>query len=72
MATALTLAAQETLTAQAVEPAFVREHERLRAAKLARPVFTRAEWVTNYEAARAKAKREDKLILAYFTRSYAA
>ena len=28
-------------------------------------------WITDYDAARAEAKKSGKLILAYFTRSYA-
>ena len=47
------------------------ELEALRAEKLAKDVFQKAPWITDYDAARAKAKQEDKLIFAYFTRSYA-
>lgn len=42
-----------------------------RDAKLARPVFQRSDWTSDYESALAAARREDKLILAYFTRSFA-
>ncbi len=42
-----------------------------RAEKLAKPVFQNAAWVLDYDAARAQAKKENKLILCYFTRSYA-
>lgn len=40
-----------------------------RAEKLAKPVF--AGWLTDYDAARARAEQQGKLVLAYFTRSYA-
>jgi hypothetical protein len=43
----------------------------LRAQKLAKPVFQKAPWVTDYDKAREQAKKENKLIFAYFTRSYA-
>lgn len=39
--------------------------------KLAKPVFQNAAWRTDYDAARAEAKKDGKLILTYFTRSYA-
>lgn len=44
---------------------------KLRTEKLAKPVFTKATWVTDYDAARAQAKQEGKLLFTYFTRSYA-
>lgn len=44
----------------------------LRAEKLAKPVFDNAAWHFDYDEARAKAKQEGKLILTYFTRSFAA
>lgn len=40
--------------------------------KLAKPVFKKAPWMTDYDAAREQAKKEGKLLFAYFTRSYAA
>jgi hypothetical protein len=43
-----------------------------RTEKLAKPVFTKAPWVMDYDKAREQAKKEDKLLLTYFTRSYAA
>ena len=43
----------------------------LRAKKLAKSVFHAPVWETDYDAARARAKSEGKLIFAYFTRSYA-
>ena len=42
-----------------------------REAKLAAPFLKRAAWHTDYEAARNAAGTEEKLILAYITRSYA-
>jgi hypothetical protein len=50
---------QEELTAQ-------------RQDKLAKPVFKKAPWIADYDAAREKAKKDGKPIFAYFTRSYAA
>lgn len=47
------------------------ELAQLRAEKLAKPVFAKAPWLTDYDAARAKAKAEAKPIFVYFTRSYA-
>ena len=43
----------------------------LRKEKLAKAVFQKADWMLDYDAARAKAKAEHKPIFAYFTRSYA-
>jgi len=43
----------------------------LRTAKLAKPVFQKAPWVMDYDKAREQAKKEGKLLFAYFTRSYA-
>lgn len=43
-----------------------------RAEKLAKPVFQKAPWVTDYDKAREQAKKDGKLLFAYFTRSYAA
>jgi len=47
------------------------ELTKLRTEKLAKPVFTKAAWLTDYDKARAKAKQENKLLFTYFTRSYA-
>lgn len=47
------------------------ELTKLRAEKLAKPVFTKAPWLTDYDQAREQAKKEHKLLFAYFTRSYA-
>ncbi len=50
------------------------DQERLRAQrseKLAKPVFKNAAWRLDYDAARREAEADGKLILTYFTRSYA-
>ena len=39
--------------------------------KLAAPFATKVKWFTDLEKARAEAKKADKVIFAYFTRSYA-
>lgn len=53
------------------QPPVQDELKKLRAAKLAKPVFKQAAWHTDYDQVRADAKRDGKLILVYFTRSYA-
>lgn len=45
--------------------------KKLRADKLAKEVFKNAAWTTDYDAARRQAAADGKLILVYFTRSYA-
>ena len=47
------------------------ELQALRAEKLAKDVFKKADWITDYDKARETAKKDGKLIFAYFTRSYA-
>lgn len=42
-----------------------------RTEKLAKPVFEKADWLLDYDAARARAREQQKLLLVYFTRSYA-
>lgn len=39
--------------------------------KLKEPFVSNAQWVTDYAQAMELAKKENKVILAYFTRSYA-
>ncbi len=39
--------------------------------KIAKPFVKHGGWMMDYDAAREKAKEENKLIFAYFTRSYA-
>ena len=39
-------------------------------AKLAEAWVKKANWITDYDKARAKAKESGKLIFAYFSRSY--
>ncbi len=43
----------------------------LRDKKLELPFLKKAAWTTDYDAALADAKKNGKLIFAYFTRSYA-
>ncbi len=38
--------------------------------KLDEPFLKNADWETDYDKARRKAKKDGKLIFAYFTRSY--
>src|SRR5262249_33868535 len=64
---ALTALALANLPATAQSPQELRQKLD---AKLAKAEFKQAPWLTDYEAARAKAKAEGKLVLAYFTRSY--
>ncbi|HEX5052190.1 MAG TPA: hypothetical protein VFZ65_10490 [Planctomycetota bacterium] len=45
--------------------------QKMRAEKLAKPVFEKANWIADYDKARETAKKQGKLIFAYFTRSYA-
>ncbi len=55
-------------------PAQDKEQERLirqREQKLKANFLKKADWITDYDQARAKAKQEDKMIFVYFTRSYA-
>jgi hypothetical protein len=42
-----------------------------RTEKLAKPVFQKAPWVTDYDKAREQGKKDGKLLFTYFTRSYA-
>lgn len=42
-----------------------------RTEKLKKPVFQCADWLLDYDAARQQAKEQGKLLLVYFTRSYA-
>jgi len=46
--------------------------QQLRTEKLKKPVFQKATWLTDYDAARAQANKDGKLLFTYFTRSYAA
>jgi ribosomal protein S17E len=39
--------------------------------KLAKEWVTNAEWITDFDKAKAEAKRRGKQIFGYFTRSYA-
>ncbi len=44
--------------------------EQKKEAKLAEAWVKKANWITDYDKARAKAKESGKLIFAYFSRSY--
>ncbi|MBK8979675.1 MAG: hypothetical protein IPM29_27565 [Planctomycetes bacterium] len=39
--------------------------------ELALPFVQKGNWIVDYDEARARARREGKLIFAYFSRSYA-
>ncbi len=39
--------------------------------KLAKPVFQRANWIFDYDEARAEAKKQGKFLFTDFSRSYA-
>lgn len=51
------------LLAQAATPT----QDELLAAKLAAPFLQKAAWLTDWEAALAAAKAQDRLLLGYFT-----
>ena len=46
------------------------ELKALREEKLACSFLQNAAWITNYDKARAEAKKSKKVIFAYFTRSF--
>ncbi len=66
---ALLLAALATPTLAQVAKS-PEELKKLHEAKLAEPFVQKAPWVTDYDKARDTAKAGNKLIFAYFTRSY--
>ena len=41
-----------------------------RAKKLAKPVFEKANWIFDWDEARAQARKQGKVLFTYFTRSY--
>jgi hypothetical protein len=57
--------------AQQPTPPSQEELEAKLAEKLEKPFVANAAWVLDYAEAKAKAKAENKVIFAYFTRSYA-
>lgn len=57
--------------APAVQGKSQEELRRLRAEKLADPVFDGAGWITDYDEARRRAAETGRFVLVYFTRSYA-
>ncbi len=62
---------QASLAAQAKQPT-QEELVHKRDEKFALPVFKKADWTFDYDAAREEAKKSGKVIFAYFSRSYAA
>lgn len=69
----ITLAASALALALAAAPAAQDPQDALRekfTKKLESEFLAKADWVTDYDVARAKAKEQGKLILGYFTRSY--
>ncbi len=64
LALATGIAAQGTDSKQ---QALVDKHKK----KLASEFLKKAAWFTDYDKARAAAKKSDKLMFGYFTRSYA-
>lgn len=69
--TSLLVAALALSASLAAQQKSQEEFIKLRDEKLAKEVFKKAPWGFDYDAARKQAKAEGKLILAYFTRSYA-
>ena len=63
----LAIAFTPDLTAQPGQADLIAE----RAKKLAKPVFQKADWIFDYDQARAEAKKQQKLLFTYFTRSFA-
>ncbi|GAB4148657.1 MAG: hypothetical protein Fur0037_16980 [Planctomycetota bacterium] len=63
--------AARIVPARPMPPLSQEELRKRRAEKLAKPVFAKAAWRTDYDAARKEARETGKLILVYFTRSYA-
>ncbi len=71
VAAALTawLACAGVVDAQRPQPN-TEELTRKRDEKLKLPFLAKAAWITDWDQAQAEAKKGDKLIFAYFTRSY--
>ena len=69
--TALALCALITTVARAQQADEIKQLIANRDHKLAQPFLRAASWTTNFDEARASAKSSGKLILGYFTRSYA-
>jgi hypothetical protein len=65
------LAALTLVTPTAAQEKSQEDLARLRAEKLAKPVFENAVWYKDYDHAREEAKDSGKVLLVYFTRSYA-
>lgn len=67
---ALALALAMAATASAQQPSQAELQEKLEA-ELKEPFLQNAPWVLDYAEAMQKAKAENKVIFAYFTRTYA-
>lgn len=67
MAVALSLFAVPSLLAQKSQE----ELATMRDEKMAKKVFQQANWIFDYDKVREEAKKNDKVIFTYFTRSYA-
>lgn len=65
------MAASESLAAAAIPQDQQAKFIELRDEKLADPVFKKSDWTFDYNDALERAKKEDQVIFAYFTRSYA-
>ena len=63
--------AQVRKPAPKVEAAQAEEFRKRFEAYMRKDYLTKAPWVLDYAEARARARREKKLIFVYFTRSYA-
>jgi hypothetical protein len=68
---AAVLALSALLAQESADQITPEERVRRRDAKLSAPFMKNAEWLTDYEAARERAARTGRMILAYFTRSWA-
>lgn len=66
-ALAAVLACSSVVCAQGGQEDLIDKREK----KLAKEVFHTNPWVFDYDAARAQAKEQNKLLFTYFTRSYA-
>lgn len=71
LAPALALVLTSTAVSQQRKPPSQAELIKQRDEKLAKPVFEKAHWIKDYDEALAEAKKSNKPIFAYFTRSYA-
>ena len=66
LALALGVAAGATADLGAQQQALIAKRDK----KLAAPFLKQASWLTDFDQAQATAKKSNKLIFAYFTRSF--